>query len=173
MKYWKNDKNLYFKNFLRNIFYKIILCLILLKPNYLISDDDIESFNYDIKGKVERQETINFLSGSKFISFMHEGGFDTSIGKYGLYKCTGSIFYNKENVLEDMTYACEFKDQNSERFYSTGKRLKGSEIDRSVGRMKIIEGEGFWNKYSGFDCRYGLEYVENIVFVNANCNKPN
>ena len=44
-----------------------------------------------------------------------------------------------------MTYACEFSDQNNEKFYSMGTRDKGSDTDRSLGRMKIIEGTGFGN----------------------------
>ena len=30
-----------------------------------------------------------------------------------------------------------------------GFRDKGSDADRSLGKMKIIEGIGFWKKYSG------------------------
>ena len=83
-------------------------------------------------------------SGSKFVSFKHEGGFETDIGKYGVYYCSGSMFYNKDKSLEDMTYACEFRDQLGEKFYSRGKRVKGSQSDRSVGIMNIYEGEGYW-----------------------------
>ena len=79
----------------------------------------------------------------------------------------GSILYNKN--LEDMTYACEFQDQNNDKFFSMGTRDKGSELDRSSGKMKIVEGSGFWKKYTGKDCVYGLEYVEKIIFVKANC----
>ena len=58
--------------------------------------------------------------------------FETSIARYGFYYCTGSILYNKKGNLEDMTYACEFKDQNNEIFFSIGTRDKGSEADRST-----------------------------------------
>ena len=36
--------------------------------------------------------------------------------------------------------------------------------------MEIVEGIGFWKEYTGKVCIYGLEYVEKIIFVKANCN---
>ena len=127
------------------------------------------SFTYDVKGTLVKEEKVDFPSGKKFISFRHEGGFETSIARYGFYYCTGSILYNKKGNLEDMTYACEFQDQNNDKFFSMGTRDIGSEFDRSSGKMKIVEGSGFWKKYTGKDCVYGLEYVEKIIFVKANC----
>ena len=52
-------------------------------------------------------------------------------GKYGKYQCKGNILYNKENILEDMNFACEFIDQNEDKYIAMGKRSKGSEIDRA------------------------------------------
>ena len=126
-------------------------------------------FTYDVKGTLVKEEEVIFPSGKKFISFRHEGGFETSIARYGFYYCTGSMLYDTKSNLEDMTYACEFKDQNSESFFSVGTRDKGSEFDRSLGKMEIVEGIGFWKKYTGRICIYGLEYVEKIIFVKANC----
>ena len=150
---------------------KLCIYFFFFHQSNLLAENEINAFNYDIKGKLVRQETINFPSGSKFISFKHEGGFDTTLGRYGFYSCSGSIFYNKDEILDDMTFACEFRDQEGSSFFSRGRRLKGTQIDRSVGRMKIIEGKGFWKNYINFDCSYGLEYVEKIVFVNALCKK--
>ena len=127
------------------------------------------SFTYDVKGTLVKEEIVNFPSGKKFLSFRHEGGFETSIARYGFYYCTGSILYNKNGNLEDMSYACEFQDQNNDKFFSMGKRDKGSDSDRSSGKMKIVEGVGFWKNYTGKTCVYGLEYVEKIIFVKANC----
>ena len=50
-----------------------------------------------------------------------------------------------------------------------GARNKGSDLDRSLGKMKIIEGTGFWEKYSGRLCIYGIVHVEKIIFGKANC----
>ena len=127
------------------------------------------SFTYNVMGNLVKEEKVIFPSGKKFISFRHEGGFDTSIAKYGFYYCIGSMLYNKIGSLEDMTYACEFQDQNNDKFFSMGTRNKGSDLDRSLGKMIIVEGKGFWEKYTGKSCIYGLEYVEKIVFVKANC----
>tara|TARA_B100001989_G_scaffold164180_1_gene117992 strand:+ start:3692 stop:4144 length:453 start_codon:yes stop_codon:yes gene_type:complete len=127
------------------------------------------SFTYDVKGTLVKEEKVIFPSGKKFISFRHEGGFETSIARYGFYYCTGSMLYTENGNLEDMTYACEFQDQNNDKFFAMGTRDKGSDIDRSLGKMTIIEGIGFWKKYSGKSCIYGLEYVEKIIFVKANC----
>ena len=57
------------------------------------------SFTYDVKGTLVKRKN-NFPSGKKFISFRHEGGFETSIARYGFYYCTGSILYNKNGNLE-------------------------------------------------------------------------
>ena len=168
-------KNIYFKKYFSNISRLFTIILFIFNANFFIqiklhaNEKEIKEFNYNIMGKTIRNEEILFLSGSRFVSFKHEGGFNTNIGRYGVYYCSGSIFYNKKGALENMTYACEFSDQMKERFYSKGNRIKGSQSDRSIGKMKIYEGEGFWKDYVGFNCTYGLEYVENIVFVSAKC----
>lgn len=149
--------------------YIVLNLFIIINSNLYSKEKNIKEFNYNVMGKTIREEEINFLSGSKFVSFKHEGGFETDIGKYGVYYCSGSMFYNKDKSLEDMTYACEFRDQLGEKFYSRGKRVKGSQSDRSVGIMNIYEGEGYWQDYEGANCQYGLEYVEKIVFVTAKC----
>ena len=146
----------------------LIFIVLLILLQYKVFANEL-SFTYDVKGTLVKEEKVSFPSGKKFISFRHEGGFETSIARYGFYFCTGSILYNKEGNLEDMTYACEFSDQNNEKFYSMGTREKGSDTDRSLGRMKIVEGIGFWKQYTGKVCIYGLEYVEKIIFVKANC----
>ena len=146
----------------------LIFIVLLILLQYKVFANEL-SFTYDVKGTLVKEEIVSFPSGKKFISFRHEGGFETSIARYGFYFCTGSILYNKEGNLEDMTYACEFSDQNNEKFFSMGTRDKGSDTDRSLGRMKIVEGIGFWEKYTGKVCIYGLEYVEKIIFVKANC----
>lgn len=131
--------------------------------------DQLNRFSWDSRGNIIRQETIQFPSGKKFISLKHSGGFETSIAKYGSYSCSGNIFYNEKNNLENMSYACEFKDQDGDKFYSVGSRKKGSDIDRSLGKMSILEGQGFWKKYEGKVCTYGLENVDNVIFVKSLC----
>ena len=145
-----------------------IFFLISIFFNNKVFSDEL-SFTYDVKGTLVKEEKIIFPSGKEFISFRHEGGFETSIARYGFYFCTGSMLYNKTGNLENMTFACEFQDQNNDKFFSMGTRDKGSDLDRSLGKMKIIEGKGFWEKYAGKSCIYGLEYVKKIVFVKANC----
>ncbi len=130
---------------------------------------DEYSFSFNTVGKITRNEVIKFSSGSKFVSLKHEGGFNSSLAKYGQYFCAGSIFYNEKNVLDDMTYACEFKDQSGKKFFTKGTRSKGTEFDRSTGKMTIKEGDGVWNSYINVKCNYGLEYVEDVVFVSAKC----
>ena len=122
--------------------------------SYEIIANDL-SFTYDVKGTIVKEEKVVFPNGKKFISFRHEGGFETSIARYGFYYCTGSMLYNPNGNLEDMTYACEFKDQNNDKFFSMGARNKGSDLDRSLGKMKIIEGTGFWEG-AGVGNRVGI-----------------
>ena len=128
-----------------------------------------KDFTFKSMGKTVRNEVTKFPDGSKFISFRHEGGFETDMAKYGIYKCHGSILYNKESTLENMYFACEFKDQNGDVFIGMGKRLKGSDMDRAVGKSELIDGKGFWKDYIGYRCSYAIEYVDNIVFAPVKC----
>ena len=68
-----------------------------------------------------------------------------------------------------MFFACENFDQNGEKFINMGKRFKGSDMDRAVGNMSIIEGEGFWENYIGYKCTYAVEYVNKVIFAPAQC----
>ena len=153
-------------NFILNI--KIFFSIFsFITVNDLISDD--YSFSFNTVGKITRNESIKFLSGSRFVSFKHEGGFNSSLAKYGQYSCAGSIFYNEKNALDDMTYACKFQDQSGNKFFTKGTRNKGSEFDRSTGKMTIKEGNGVWESYINVICIYGLEYVDDVVFVSVKC----
>ena len=118
-----------------------------------------------------KNEITIFPGGGKFISFKHSGGFETNIGKYGKYQCNGSILYDSNATLENMYFACEFKDQNGDIFIGMGKRLKGSDMDRAVGKSELTDGKGFWKEYIGYKCSYAIEYVENIVFAPVKCKK--
>ena len=130
-----------------------------------------EEFKYKVIGKLKEDNIINFPEGGKFVSFHHIGGFETDIGKYGEYQCRGSILYDKNDKLENMYFACENKDQEGDRFINMGKRFIGSDIDRAVGAMKIIEAEGFWKEYIGYKCTYAVEYVDETIFSTAQCKE--
>ena len=147
------------------IFFSIII------GTSICSSLDAKEFTFKNIGKLVRNEIIKFPNGGMFISFKHEGGFETSIGKYGKYQCSGSILYNKESTLENMTFACEFKDQEGDIFIGMGKREKGSDIDRAIGKTNIISGKGFWKEFIGYQCTYSVVYVEELVFSPAKCKK--
>ena len=98
-------------------------------------------FTFKSMGKTVRNEVTKFPDGSKFISFRHEGGFETDMAKYGIYKCHGSILYNKESSLENMHFACKFKYQTGDIFIGMGKRLKGSDINRTFSRSSFFLGD--------------------------------
>ena len=132
-----------------------------------------KDFTYKSTGTLERNEVTTFPGGGKFISFKHAGGFETDIGKYGKYQCNGSILYDNKSSLENMYFACKFKDQNGDAFIGMGKRLKGSDMDRAVGKTILIDGDGFWKDYIGYKCSYAIEYVEDIVFAPVKCKKNN
>ena len=146
---------------------KIVVFLILLLTLNLKSAE----FTFKSMGKSVRNEVTKFPDGSKFISFKHEGGFETDMVKYGTYKCHGSILYNKELKLENMYFACENKDQNGDTYVSMGKRKKGSAVDIAIGQSEILDGTGFWKGFIGFTCTYAIEYVDDIVFVPGRCKR--
>ena len=128
-------------------------------------------FNYKNVGTLIRNEVTKFPGGGKFIAFKHLGGFEADIGKYGKYQCNGSILYNKESSLENMHFACEFKDQTGDIFIGMGKRLKGSDIDRAVGYLELVDGIGFWKDFIGYKCSYAIEYIDDIIFSPVKCKK--
>lgn len=130
-----------------------------------------KEFTFKSMGKTVRNEVTEFPDGSKFISFKHEGGFETDMAKYGIYKCHGSILYNKELTLENMYFACDNKDQNGDTYVSMGKRKKGSAVDIAIGQSEILDGTGFWKDFVGFTCTYAIEYVDDVVFVPGKCKK--
>ena len=101
-----------------NLFLSILISLISLTLN-------AEEFKYKVVGKLKTDNVIDFPEGGKFVSFHHEGGFETDIGKYGEYQCRASILYDKDEKLVNMFFACENFDQNGEKFINMGKRLKG------------------------------------------------
>ena len=149
---------------------KIFFYFLLLKLLFLLSAlSNAEEFKYKVVGKLKTDNVIDFPEGGKFVSFHHEGGFETDIGKYGEYQCRGSILYDKNEKLVNMFFACENSDQNGEKFINMGKRFKGSDIDRALGSMSIIEGEGFWKNYIGYKCTYAVEYVNKVIFSPAKC----
>ena len=135
----------------------IIFIYILLIFSFTVNSNE---FNYKNAGTLVRNEVMNFPRG-----------FETDIGKYGKYQCNGSILYNKESSLENMYFACEFKDQDGDIFIGMGKRLKGSDIDRAVGYSELVDGQGFWKDFIGYKCSYAVEYIDDIVFSPVKCKK--
>ena len=87
-------RNFIYNKNMRITFYFIYL-LILLKEQKFFCMKEL-SFTYDVKGTLVKEEIVDFPSGKRFISFRHEGGFETSIARYGFYFCTGSILYNRK-----------------------------------------------------------------------------
>ena len=152
------------------IYFKIMkfIIFILLIFSFTINSSE---FNYKNVGTLTRNEVTNFPGGAKFIAFKHSGGFETDIGKYGKYQCNGSILYNKEASLENMYFACEFKDQDGDIFIAMGKRLKGSDIDIAVGYSELVDGKGFWKNFIGYKCSYAVEYIDDIVFSPVKCKE--
>ena len=127
----------------------------------------------EVIGKTTRQNSIELPNGKRYLSFKHEGGFKSTLAKYGSYFCEGSIYYNKKNLLESMNLFCELTDQNGDKQYTTGKRRVGSEIDIALGKTVIFDASGFWEKYKGLECTYVIEYVNDILFSPQKCKMPN
>ena len=147
----------------------LIISLFLFIGSFNLIATDLK---IEVIGKTTRQSNIVLPNGQRYVSFKHEGGFKSSLAKYGSYFCEGSIFYNKENLLENMNLFCELTDQNGHKQYTTGKRKVGSETDIAVGQTIIFDASGFWKKYIGLECTYVVEYVNNVIFSPQKCNMP-
>ena len=143
---------------------KLFIIYAFLKIGLFVFKINLKEFTYKSTGTLERNEVITFPGGGKFISFKHSGGFETNIDKYGKYQCKGSILYDNNSSLENMYFACEFKDQNGDVFIGMGKRLKGSDMDRAVGKSELIDGKGFWKDYIGYNVLM-RSMLNDIVFA--------
>ena len=141
----------------------------MLIGNFILNATELE---IEVIGKTTRQSNIQLPNGKKYVSFKHEGGFKSTLARYGSYFREGSIFYNKENLLESMNLFCELTDQNGDKLYNTGKRKVGSETDIAVGRTVTLDASGFWEKYIGLECTYVVEYVNDILFSPQKCRLP-
>ena len=152
------------------MYFKIMkfIIFILLIFSFTVNSSE---FNYKNVGTLTRNEVTNFSGEAKFIAFKHSGGFETDIRKYGKYQCNGSILYNKESSLENMYFAFEFKDQDGDIFIGVGNRLKGSDIDRAVGYSELVDRQGVWKDFIGYNCSYAVEYIDDIFFSPVKCKK--
>ena len=149
----------------------LFIALVLISKISLCNENKQILFSNELIGKQIDTKTFKLQNGMKYTSFRVDGGFKTSINKYGTYECSVNIINNQNNKLVKSDYICEFKDQDKLRFWSIGKRLEGSEQDIAAGKYQIIDGEGFWKKYIGVECLYGIEYVDKFYFSSQNCKK--
>ena len=147
----------------------LFIALVLISKISLCNENKQIQFSNELIGKQIYTKTFKLQNGMKYTSFRVDGGFKTSINKYGTYECSVNIINNQNNKLVKSDYICEFKDQDKLRFWSIGKRLEGSEQDIAAGKYQIIDGEGFWKKYIGVECLYGIEYVDKFYFSSQNC----
>ena len=149
----------------------LFIALVLISKISLCNENKQILFSNELIGKQIDTKTFKLQNGMKYTSFRVDGGFKTSINKYGTYECSVNIINNQNDKLVKSDYICEFKDQDKLRFWSIGKRLEGSEQDIAAGKYQIIDGEGFWKKYVGVQCLYGIEYVDKFYFSSQNCKK--
>ena len=147
----------------------LFIALVLISKISLCNENKQIQFSNELIGKQIYTKTFKLQNGMKYTSFRVDGGFKTSINKYGTYECSVNIINNQNDKLVKSDYICEFKDQDKLRFWSIGKRLEGSEQDIAAGKYQIIDGEGFWKKYIGVECLYGIEYVDKFYFSSQNC----
>ena len=97
----------------------LVILFFLFIGNFSLNASELD---IEVIGKTTRQNNIELPNGKRYVSFRHEGGFKSTIARYGSYFCEGSIFYDKKNLLESMNLFCELTDQNGDKQYTTGKR---------------------------------------------------
>ena len=148
---------------------KLLIILFCIIGIYNLNSKEID---IEVIGKTTRQNNIELPNGKGYVSFKHEGGFKSSLARYGSYFCEGSIFYNKVNLLETMSLFCELTDQYGDKQYTTAKRRVGSESDIALGQSIMFDASGFWEKYIGLECTYVVEYVNDILFSPQKCKMP-
>ena len=147
----------------------LVILFFLFIGNFSLNASELE---IEVIGKTTRQNNIELPNGKRYVSFRHEGGFKSTLARYGSYFCEGSIFYDKKDLLESMNLFCELTDQNGDKLYSTGKRKVGAEVDIALGQTVIFDASGLWEKYIGLECTYVIEYVNDILFSPQKCKMP-
>ena len=105
--------------------YHFLIALVLISKISLCNENKQILFSNELIGKQIDTKTFKLQNGMKYTSFRVDGGFKTSINKYGTYECSVNIINNQNNKLVKSDYICEFKDQDKLRFWSIGKRLEG------------------------------------------------
>ena len=74
----------------------LVILLYLINGSISLYASELE---IEVIGKTTRQNSIDLPSGKRYVSFRHEGGFKSTLAKYGSYFSKGSIYYNKKNLL--------------------------------------------------------------------------
>ena len=89
--------------------YYFLIALVLISKISLCNENKQILFSNELIGKQIDTKTFKLQNGMKYTSFRVDGGFKTSINKYGTYECSVNIINNQNNKLVKSDYICEFK----------------------------------------------------------------
>ncbi len=103
---------------------------------------------------ISKQYTIKVSDNFTFSSYTSEGMWDDSNGDYGNEKCSGYVKQLNKNV--ELEVICENVNQNNEIFWNS--RIRKSAKGGGIGKMKILNGTGKYEKLIGTVCPYGINY---------------
>ena len=92
---------------------KYIVFIILLF--FINNVSNSNSFSFDFRGYIEQEKMILGKKG-ELINFKTKGTWSDSVGNYGRGRCQGSgLVDNKNKIITDILYFCEFEDQEYEK----------------------------------------------------------
>ena len=126
------------------------------------------SFLYDFRGYIEQEKMILGKKG-ELINFKSKGTWSDSLGNYGRGRCQGSgLLENKNKIITDILYFCEFEDQEYEKFWTRGSRT-GSQQQAGIGTNTYIDAEGKYKDYIGLECIYAISYIKDSFHAKNKC----
>tara|TARA_B100000902_G_C26457816_1_gene503992 strand:+ start:35 stop:508 length:474 start_codon:yes stop_codon:yes gene_type:complete len=126
------------------------------------------SFSLDFRGYIEQEKMILGKKG-ELINFKTKGTWSDSLGNYGRGRCQGSgLLENKNKIITDILYFCEFEDQEYQKFWTRGSRT-GSQQQAGIGTNTYIDAEGKYKKYIGVECIYAISYIKDSFHAKNKC----
>ena len=75
----------------------LIILLYLINGIFSLYASELEK---EVIGKTTRQNNIDLPNGKRYVSFRHDGGFKSTLARYGNYFCEGSIIIIRRICLK-------------------------------------------------------------------------
>ncbi len=136
---------------------------IVLLVMYMLESNALE-YVYDAYGDSTQKQMI-FADKSKYVHLETEGKWTDSLGDYGLEFCYGKIEIVGDDIALDIF--CEGTNQKDEKFWVSRKRKSVRGVGSGIN--KYLSGTGRYEKFSGLECKYGVNFLNEAFWYKQKC----